>query len=187
MHGFWLFLHVFGFVLWLGGGLSAMVGTIATKHHTPAERLAVFTAFGAVARHLIAPGALLVVVTGIGMMLGTELNPQGGPPGLRLSIMMGAGLIGALHCHRDRDSHRRQDRPNGAGPEGRDAGSVCGTEEETGDRGDDGGDAGADRPAIGYSVEVVVRLPVLQFCLTGHSGHFGFLATHITAPSSMIA
>lgn len=95
MHGFWLFLHVFGFVIWLGGGLSTMVGSIATKHHSPAERLAVFTAFGAVARHLIAPGALLVVVTGIGMMLGM-VTEGGAPPGTSLGIMMGAGLIGAL-------------------------------------------------------------------------------------------
>jgi hypothetical protein len=93
MHGFWLFLHIFGFVLWLGGGLSSMVGSIATKHHTPAERLAVFTAFGAVARLLIAPGALLVVVTGIGMMLG--MGDQTTPP-MWLALMMGAGLLGAL-------------------------------------------------------------------------------------------
>ena len=65
MRGFWLFLHVMGFVAWLGGGLAVMLSGITAKYLPPDHRLAVYRVMSVVARNLIGPGAVLVVVSGI--------------------------------------------------------------------------------------------------------------------------
>ena len=94
MRGLLLFLHVLGFTWWLGGGMAAMVAGVTAKHFAPSERLAVYSGVSALARIIIAPGAFLVLVTGVLLMLssiGAETAPS-----LGLSLMMGAGLVGAL-------------------------------------------------------------------------------------------
>ena len=58
MRGFWLFLHVMGFVAWLGGGLAVMLSGITAKYLPPDHRLAVYRVMSVVARNLIGPGAV---------------------------------------------------------------------------------------------------------------------------------
>ena len=65
MTGFWLFLHVMGFVAWIGGGLAVMLAGITAKHFPPAHRLGVYRIMGVITRNLVGPGAVLVVLTGI--------------------------------------------------------------------------------------------------------------------------
>jgi hypothetical protein len=65
MRGFWLFIHVIGFVAWLGGGLAVMLSGITAKHFHPAQRLAVYRIMAMITRSLVGPGAVLVVVSGI--------------------------------------------------------------------------------------------------------------------------
>ena len=65
MRGFWLFVHIMGFVAWLGGGLAVMLSGITAKHYHPAHRLAVYRIMGMITRSLVGPGAVLVVVSGI--------------------------------------------------------------------------------------------------------------------------
>jgi hypothetical protein len=65
MRGFWLFLHVMGFVAWLGGGLAVMLSGITAKYFPPDHRLAVYRVMSVVSRNLIGPGAVLVVLSGI--------------------------------------------------------------------------------------------------------------------------
>lgn len=65
MRGFWLFLHVMGFVAWIGGGLAVMLAGITAKHFHPAHRLGVYRIMGVITRNLVGPGAVLVVLTGI--------------------------------------------------------------------------------------------------------------------------
>ena len=65
MRGFWLFLHVMGFVAWLGGGLAVMLSGITAKYFPPDQRLAVYRVMSVVSRNLIGPGAVLVVISGI--------------------------------------------------------------------------------------------------------------------------
>jgi len=94
MHGLLIFLHVLGFTWWLGGGMAAMVAGVASKQFAASERLAVYAGLSALARIIIAPGAFLVLITGILLMLsavGAETAP-----GLGLGLMMAAGLLGAL-------------------------------------------------------------------------------------------
>ena len=93
MRGLLLFLHVLGFTWWLGGGMAAMVAGIAAKNFAPAERLAVYGGLSALSRMIVAPGAFLVLATGIVLMLGSTAADA--PPAW-LGIMMGAGLLGAL-------------------------------------------------------------------------------------------
>ena len=93
MRGLWLFLHYMGFAAWLGGGLAMMLAGITAKHFPPEERLAVYRATGVVARNLIGPGALLVLVSGFVLSLPffkSTVVPSW------LMAMQGLGLIGAI-------------------------------------------------------------------------------------------
>ena len=70
MRGFWLFLHIMGFVAWLGGGLAVMLSGITAKYFPPDQRLAVYRVMSVVSRNLIGPGAVLVVVSRLVLSVG---------------------------------------------------------------------------------------------------------------------
>jgi len=93
MRGVWLFLHFMGFAAWLGGGLAIMLAGITAKHFPPEERLAVYRATSVVARNLIGPGALLVLVSGF--VLSLPFFKAAAVPGW-LVAMQGLGLVGAI-------------------------------------------------------------------------------------------
>lgn len=93
MRGVWLFLHFMGFAAWLGGGLAMMLAGITAKHFPPEERLAVYRATSVVARNLIGPGALLVLVSGF--VLSLPFFTTGSVPGW-LIVMQALGLVGAI-------------------------------------------------------------------------------------------
>jgi len=93
MRGVWLFLHFMGFAAWLGGGLAMMLAGITAKHFPPEERLAVYRATSVVARNLIGPGALLVLVSGF--VLSLPFFTAGTVPGW-LVAMQALGLVGAI-------------------------------------------------------------------------------------------
>jgi len=59
VRGFWLFVHVIGFVAWLGGGLAVMLCGITAKYFPPDQRLAVYRVMSVVSRNLIGPGSIL--------------------------------------------------------------------------------------------------------------------------------
>jgi hypothetical protein len=82
-----------GFAAWLGGGLAMMLAGITAKHFPPEERLAVYRATSVVARNLIGPGALLVLVSGF--VLSLPFFTTGAVPGW-LVAMQGLGLAGAI-------------------------------------------------------------------------------------------
>jgi hypothetical protein len=62
--GVWLFLHVIGFIAWLGGGLAVMLSGITAKYFPPDQRLAVYRIMAVITRNLVGTGAVLVVVSG---------------------------------------------------------------------------------------------------------------------------
>jgi hypothetical protein len=62
--GFWLFLHVIGFVAWIGGGLAVMLSGITAKFFPPEQRLAVYRIMAVITRNLVGTGAVVVVVSG---------------------------------------------------------------------------------------------------------------------------
>ena len=95
MRGFWLLVHVLGFTLWLGGGIATMVAGVAAKRFAPAERLKAYRLISAIQRVLVGPGAGAVVVSGIILILTGPYMRSGDMP-LWLSVMMGAGILGAI-------------------------------------------------------------------------------------------
>src|SRR3989442_7575793 len=93
MRGLWLFIHVTGFTLWLGGGIATMVAGVSAKSFEPGPRLAAYKLIGNIQRLLVGPGAIAVVLSGI--VLAMPYMRSGAMPGW-LNLMMGAGLLGAL-------------------------------------------------------------------------------------------
>jgi hypothetical protein len=93
----WLLLHLLGFTLWLGGGFAAMVVGIAGKSADRAGLGLVARGQAAVQRLVVAPGALLTVLSGL--ILTFSVTGQTGELtgfSLPLVIMQGAGVLGAL-------------------------------------------------------------------------------------------
>ena len=93
----WLFLHLLGFTMWVGGALAAMVAGIAAKREDRAGVGAVVRSQASLHRAVIAPGALLTVLSGL-LLTFTVTGQTGDLVGfdLALVVMQGAGLLGAL-------------------------------------------------------------------------------------------
>jgi hypothetical protein len=92
---FWLFFHLLGFTLWLGGAIAAMIMGIAAKREDRHGVGAVVRAQASLMKTAIAPGALLAVLSGL--ILTFQLG-GGDLPGFSiwLVIMQGAGIIAGL-------------------------------------------------------------------------------------------
>jgi len=93
----WLFVHLLGFTMWLGGGLAAMVAGIAGKREDRAGQGAIARSQAAAYKAIIAPGAILAVLSGL-ILTFSVAGRIGDLVGfnLWLVIMQGAGLVGAL-------------------------------------------------------------------------------------------
>jgi len=89
----WLFLHFLGFAMWLGGGLASMFAGIASRSETRSGLDAVVRAQSAIQRMIIAPGALLTVLSGL--MLTFALAGMASA-NVWLMVMQGAGLVAGL-------------------------------------------------------------------------------------------
>jgi hypothetical protein len=92
---FWLFLHLLGFTLWLGGAVAAMIMGIAAKREDRHGLGAVVRAQASLMKMAIAPGAILALLSGL--ILTFQLT-GGDLPGFSiwLVIMQGAGIVAAL-------------------------------------------------------------------------------------------
>jgi hypothetical protein len=94
---FWLFLHLLGFTMWLGGGLAVMVAGLASKREDRSGLGAVVRSQTAVHKVIIAPGALLAVLSGL-VLTFSVAGRMGELVGFNvwLLVMQGAGVLGAL-------------------------------------------------------------------------------------------
>jgi hypothetical protein len=91
----WVFLHLLGFTLWLGGAIAAMIMGIAAKREDRHGLGAVVRAQGSLMKVAIAPGAILAVLSGL--MLTFQLSGADLPGfSVWLVIMQGAGVVAAL-------------------------------------------------------------------------------------------
>jgi hypothetical protein len=91
----WLFLHLLGFTLWLGGGIAGMITGIAARREDRLGLGAVVRAQGSLMKVAIAPGALVAVLSGLILTFqlgGSEVVGFS----IWLVIMQGAGLVAAL-------------------------------------------------------------------------------------------
>src|SRR5262249_31838409 len=94
---FWLFAHLLGFTMWLGGGLAAMVTGVATKREDRASLGDVVRSQSAGQKVIIAPGAVWAVASGL--ILTFSVSARMGELigfNLALVVMQVAGLVGAL-------------------------------------------------------------------------------------------
>jgi hypothetical protein len=94
---FWLFLHLLGFTMWLGGALASMVAGIASKREDRAGLGAIARAQAAIYKTIIAPGAILTVLSGL-VLTFSVAGRMGELVGFSvwLMVMQGAGVLGAL-------------------------------------------------------------------------------------------
>jgi hypothetical protein len=91
----WLLLHFLGFIMWLGGGLAAMVAGVAARKENRAGLGAVTRAQASIQKLLVAPGALLVVLSGL-ILTVRLMNAMTTSLSTWLMVMQGAGILGAL-------------------------------------------------------------------------------------------
>jgi len=91
----WLFLHLLGFTMWLGGAIASMIIGIAAKREDRNGLGAVVRSQATLPKVAIAPGALLTVLSGIILTFQLSGGDLAGFS-LWLVIMQGAGLIAAL-------------------------------------------------------------------------------------------
>jgi len=93
----WLFLHILGFALWIGGAVASMVAGVSVKREGREALGVVARAQAAIQKVLIGPGALLTVLSGL--MLTFRVTGQTSDLvgfNLGLVLMQAAGIIGAL-------------------------------------------------------------------------------------------
>jgi len=93
---FLLYLHVFGYVLWMGGGFAAMSTGILMQQLSRNELGVAVQVQGRLMRGLILPGAVMVVLSGLILTLrlyGSATSVSGFPTGLM--VMQGTGLLAA--------------------------------------------------------------------------------------------
>ncbi|HXE57659.1 MAG TPA: DUF2269 family protein [Gemmatimonadales bacterium] len=88
----WLVLHLLGFVLWLGGAMAGMVLGVRGRREDRAQLGAVVRAQAAIQKMLVAPGALVTVLSGL--ILTFRVDYAGANPWLML--MQGTGLLAAF-------------------------------------------------------------------------------------------
>jgi hypothetical protein len=91
----WLFLHLLGFTLWLGGAIASMIMGIAARGEERPALGAVVRGQSKVAKVAIAPGALLTVLSGLILTFQLSGGDLAGFS-IWLVIMQGAGVIAAL-------------------------------------------------------------------------------------------
>ena len=94
---FWLFLHLLGFTMWLGGGFASMAAGIAAKREDRAGLGAIVRSQAAVWKAIIAPGAILAVLSGL-MLTFSVAGRMAELAGFNtwLIVMQSTGLFGAL-------------------------------------------------------------------------------------------
>jgi hypothetical protein len=93
----WLFFHLLGFTLWLGGAIASMVMGIAAKREDRHGLGAVVRSQSTVMKTAIGPGALVTVLSGLILTFSLSgANAEYAGFSLWLVIMQAAGVIAAL-------------------------------------------------------------------------------------------
>jgi hypothetical protein len=93
----WLFLHLLGFTMWLGGAISTMFAGIAARGEPRPVLGAVVRGQAAVQRLIVGPGSLLTILSGLMLTLNlTHRFGEGDGIGPWLMVMQVTGLIAGL-------------------------------------------------------------------------------------------
>jgi hypothetical protein len=96
---FWIFLHLLGAVLWIGGGAAAMVVSLSGRTYERAHQGVVARLIAAIYTRLIAPGAALAVVSGLFLTMtymgAANRGEMDGNVSPWIMAMQGLGIVGA--------------------------------------------------------------------------------------------
>jgi hypothetical protein len=99
VRSFWLFCHLLGVAMWIGGGLAAMFASIAGNKLDRSHQAVVARLVAAIYGRVLAPGAALNVLSGallslayMGAMNRGDIRVAMSP---WLMVMQGAGVLGA--------------------------------------------------------------------------------------------
>jgi len=95
MKALWLFVHFAGLAFWIGGGIAAMTVARCSRREDRAGLRTIARTQAAIVRKVIAPGAVLVVLSGLVLTLRMMDAFETGMSHWLLT-MQGAGLLGAL-------------------------------------------------------------------------------------------
>lgn len=95
MKALWLFVHFAGLAFWIGGGIAAMTAARSAQREDRAGLRTVARLQAALVRKVIAPGAVMVVLSGLVLTL-RMMNAFETGMSHWLMTMQGAGLLGAL-------------------------------------------------------------------------------------------
>jgi hypothetical protein len=99
VRAFWIFLHLLGGALWIGGGLAAMWVSLAARPLGRAEQGIVARLVAVIYARMIAPGAGMAVLSGLFLTLGYMGSMNRGELEMTISpwvmVMQGLGLLGA--------------------------------------------------------------------------------------------
>ena len=95
MSRIWLFLHLLGFTLWLGGAIASMIIGIAAKREDRIGLAAVVRSQATLTKVAIAPGALLTVLSGLILTFQVGGGDMAGFS-FWLVTMQSAGILAAL-------------------------------------------------------------------------------------------
>ena len=99
MRNVWVFIHLLGMVMWLGGGLAVMFAGLASKQFARDQLGSAARLLAVIHTKVIGPGAALVVLSGLilTMQLMSALGAgAGGTISPWIMSMQGAGLLGAV-------------------------------------------------------------------------------------------
>ncbi len=96
MRHLWLVLHLLGFTMWLGGGLSAMFVGLASKREARDRLSTAMRMLAAIYQALVLPGSLLAVVSGLVLTLMMYGGPTVAGVSHWLMAMQGLGLAAAV-------------------------------------------------------------------------------------------
>lgn len=89
-----LFLHIFGFVMWMGGGYAIMTASIAAKREERGALGPLVRIQAAIVKAVIGPGAGITVVTGL--ILTFKIFGGVSAPSVWLMVMQGTGLLAGI-------------------------------------------------------------------------------------------
>ena len=99
MRAFWIFLHLLGGVLWIGGGMAAMFVSLAAKGLDRPAQGTVAKLVAKIYARMIAPGAAMIVVSGLFLIMTYMGQSNRGELDIPISPwimpMAGLGLAGA--------------------------------------------------------------------------------------------
>ncbi len=91
------FAHFFGMCLWLGGMVAAMVIAVAARSESVSSRVSLFRVLGRVYSFVIGPGAIVTLLSGVGLMMSSAQATVGGTASFGTWVMEATGLLaGAL-------------------------------------------------------------------------------------------